>query len=60
MFKRRIGHALIDFTNLDLIFWHDVVHALVDALSVALSIIIFLEKYMTDPTTRKKQNRPKL
>ena len=34
MFERRIGHDPINFTNLDLIFLHGVVHALVDALSV--------------------------
>ena len=59
-FKRRIGHAPIHFTILDLIFGHGVVHGLVDALSFG-SLFSFPSRYTTDPKIRKntKIQRPK-
>ena len=41
-FQRRIGHAPINFTNLDLIFGQGVVHALIDAFSFG-PLFIFRE-----------------
>ena len=55
MFERRIGHAPINFTNLDLIFFHGVVHALVDASSVGPMEFFFFSRDMTDPTLEKNK-----
>ena len=53
-FKRRIGHAHINFTNLDLIFRHGVVHTLIDALSFGpLIIFLILPRDMIDLTIPK-------
>ena len=69
MFKRRIGHAPINFTNLDLMFLHGVVHALliVDALSVGPTEFSFvferydrsnnLKKTKSTKTIEKKQKK---
>ena len=56
MFKRRIGHAPINFTNLDLIFWHGVVHALVDALSVG-PMDFFFERREVRPIQQPEKNK---
>ena len=58
-FKRQIGHAPINFTNLDLIFLHGVVHALIGALA-ACPFFLFLSRDMTDPKSKKIQKRPKI
>ena len=43
-FKRRVGHAPINFRNLDLIFGHGVVHALFDALSFGPVYMIYFPR----------------
>ena len=43
-FEREIGHAPTNFTNLDLIFGHGVVHALVDALSFGPLLLLFFQE----------------
>ena len=58
-FKRQIGHAPINFTNLDLIFLHGVVHALIGALA-ACPFFLFLSRDMTDPKSKKIQKLSKL
>ena len=42
MFKRQIGHAPINFTDLDLKIWHAVVHVLIDTLAACPSFFVFL------------------
>ena len=42
MFRRQIGHVRINITNLDLKFWHGVVHVLVDTLTACPFYYIFL------------------
>ena len=68
--RGRIGHARINFTNLDLIFGHGAVHALIDALSfgpLLLRVFIYFseiyerstdpEKYKSDQNLSKKKKK---
>ena len=61
MFRRRIGHAPINFTNLDLIFFtrcSSCTSRRIECRPYGVFFLFFRD--MTDPTPRKKQNRPKL
>ena len=62
-FQRRIGHAPINFTNLDLIFEPDVVYAVMDALSFGPFFYIFIsgsndpKKTKATKTCSEKQDK---
>ena len=59
-FQRRIGHAPINFTNLDSIFGHGVVHALIDALGFGpLFLFLLCKRYngSNDPKKYKKATK---
>ena len=54
MFKGQIGHAPSNFTNLDFIFLHGVVHALIDTLAACPSFF-FLKRY--DRSKKQKNTK---
>ena len=58
MFERRIGHMTpSSFTSLGWIFWHGVVHALVDALSVGpIDYCFFRERYDRSNNPKKTKS----